>query len=113
MIKSLLSIVLAVFVTVASASIDVNKASRAELETIKGIGPAVAGRMLDERSKSAFKDWPDLMTRVKGVGEGNAAKFSSEGLTVNGAAFAAAAPAAKPEAKPGKPAKTAPVNEKK
>ena len=41
-----------------------------------------------------FKDWTDLIDRVKGLGEGNAAKFSTEGLTVNGAAFKGAAAAA-------------------
>jgi competence protein ComEA len=42
---------------------------------------------LKERSKGNFKDWPDLMQRVNGVGEKSAAKFSSEGLTVSGNAF--------------------------
>ena len=88
--------------------------SQAELETVKGIGPAIAGKMLDERKKSPFKDWADMVARVKGVGEGNAAKFSTEGLTVNGQAFnkSAAAPAAaktadKPAATENKPAAAA------
>jgi competence protein ComEA len=73
--------------TGAHAAVDVNKADQAALETVKGIGPGVSTRILDERKKSPFKDWPDLVDRVKGVGEGNAARFSKEGLTVNGAVF--------------------------
>jgi competence protein ComEA len=77
---------------VASAfALDVNKATPAELEAVKGIGPGLATKIMAERQKSSFKDWQDLVIRVNGVGEHNAAKFSTEGLTVNGAAFAGAA----------------------
>ena len=112
MIKHLLSVLFAVLLslgaTTAFAAVDANKATQAELETIKGIGPAVSGKILDERKKGNFKDWPDLVERVKGVGDGNAAKFSTEGLTVNGQGFkGAAAPAAKADAKPAKADKTA------
>ena len=92
MLKKLLAIVLALFAAaVFAASADVNKASQAELEAIKGIGPGIATKILDERKKGSFKDWGDLIERVKGVGEANAAKFSADGLTVNGTAFKAAA----------------------
>ena len=105
MIKKILAAMLALFAAAAFAAVDVNKATQAELEAVKGIGPAISVKILDERKKGSFKDWQDLVVRVKGVGEGNAAKFSSEGLTVNGAAFAgapakAAVPAAKKEDKP-------------
>ena len=90
MIKKILAAMLALFAAVAFAAVDVNKATQAELEAIKGIGPAIAGKILDERKKSSFKDWNDMVERVKGVGEGNAAKVSAAGLTVNGAAFAGA-----------------------
>ena len=99
MIKKILAAMLALFAAVAFAAVDANKATQAELEGVKGIGPVLAGKILDERKKGEFKDWQDMVTRVKGVGENNSAKFSTEGLTVNGAAFAgapakAAAPAA-------------------
>lgn len=98
MFKQLIAAVLGLFVAaVFAASVDVNKATVAELESIKGVGPGIATKILDERKKASFKDWGDLVDRVKGIGEGNAAKFSTAGLTVNGAAFkpTAAAPAAK------------------
>lgn len=69
------------------AGVDVNQASAAELDGIKGIGPGVSSRILDERGKGNFKDWADLIARVKGIGTGNAVRLSSEGLTVGGASF--------------------------
>ena len=100
MLKHLVAALLALFAAVAFAAVDANKATLAELESIKGIGPTIAGKILDERKKGAFKDWNDMVDRVKGVGEGNSAKFSAEGLTVNGAAFKGAPVAAKKDDKP-------------
>jgi competence protein ComEA len=104
MFKSLMAMCLALFTSLAFAAVDINKGDQAALESVKGIGPAMSGRLLDERKKSPFKDWPDVISRVKGIGEGNAAKFSENGLTVNGEAYKAAAPkvadaAAKSDAK--------------
>jgi len=107
MLKKILAAILALSAALAFAAVDANKATQAELESVKGIGPAIATKIIDERKKGSFKDWQDMVDRVKGVGQGNAAKFSTEGLTVNGAAFAgapakpaAAKPAAKKEAAP-------------
>jgi competence protein ComEA len=96
MIKKLLAAVLALFAAAAFAAVDANTATQAELEAVKGIGPAISTKIIEERKKAPFKDWQDMVTRVKGVGEHNGAKFSTAGLTVNGAAFAGApaAPAA-------------------
>lgn len=87
----------------AFAAVDVNKADQATLESVKGIGPGVSTRILDERKKAPFKDWGDLVDRVKGVGEGNAARFSKEGLTVNGSAFTPGSLPPKADGKKGKP----------
>lgn len=103
MLKKLLCAVAFVWAAVASAAVDVNKATAAELDGIKGIGPSLSGKILDERKKSNFKDWPDFISRVKGMGDKNAAKFSSEGLTVNGASLKGNAPAAAPAAKAAAP----------
>ena len=105
MLKKILAIVAMLYASMAFAAVDVNKATAAELDGIKGIGPAISTKIIDERKKGNFKDWTDFIERVKGVGDGNAAKFSSEGLTVNGSGFkgaaaAPAAPAAKADAKP-------------
>lgn len=80
---------------IALAAVEVNKANEAELTSIKGIGPVMSARILEERKASAFKDWPDFIARVKGVGEPTAAKFSGDGLTVNGSSYKGAKPDAK------------------
>ncbi len=95
MLKKILAAVAMLSAVACFAAVDVNKASAAELDSIKGIGPGASTKILDERKKGAFKDWNDLVERVKGVGESNAAKFSGEGMTVNGETFKAAAPTAK------------------
>ena len=112
MLKKILCTIALVWAAVASAAVDVNKATAAELDSVKGIGPSLSGKILDERKKSTFKDWADFISRVKGMGDKNAAKFSSEGLTVNGAGFKGDAPAAAPAAKapaPATPAANAPA----
>lgn len=95
MLKKILAVVAMLYAAACFAAVDVNKATAAELDGIKGIGPGISTKILDERKKGSFKDWTDFVDRVKGVGEGNAAKFSAEGLTVNGQGFKGAAPAAK------------------
>ena len=94
MLKKILAIVAMLYATTSFAAVDVNKASSSELDGIKGIGPAISSKILDERKKGNFKDWNDFIERVKGIGEGNGAKFSAEGMTVNGASYKGAAPAA-------------------
>lgn len=106
MIRNFIALLLAVFALGAYAAVDVNQASRAELETVKGIGPGLSGKILQARQSASFKDWNDLVERVGGVGPGNAARFSQAGLTVAGAAYGGQAAAAKP-VKATKTAKTA------
>ncbi len=106
MFRFLAAIILAAFAFAAQAAVDANKASQAELETIKGIGPGLSGKILDARKAGAFKDWNDLVERVGGVGPGNAARFSQAGLTVNNATYNAA-PVAVAEKSPRKAAKPA------
>ena len=113
MFKKILAVVVMLYAAVAFAAVDVNKATAAELDGIKGIGPGISTKILDERKKGNFKDWNDFIERVKGVGEGNAAKFSAEGVTVGGAAYkpaaAPAAPVAKKDDKPAVAARAAPA----
>jgi competence protein ComEA len=113
MIKKL---ILAVATLVASmsfafAQVDVNKADAAALDSVKGVGPAMSKKIIDERTKGGdFKDWADFQKRVKGVGEKNGTKLSEAGLQVNGKSKEGAAMAAKPgDAKTAetKPAKSA------
>ncbi len=107
MIRNFIAMLLAVFALNAFAAVDANQASRAELETVKGIGPGLSAKILDARKAGNFKSWDDLVDRVGGVGPGNAARFSQAGLTVGGAAFDGQAAPAKQgkEPKDGKAAK--------
>ena len=95
--KKILVILAMLYAAASFAAVDVNKATAAELDGIKGIGPAISGKIIDERKKGPYKDWQDFIDRVKGVGEKNAAKFSEEGLTVNGGSFKGAAVTKKDE----------------
>lgn len=96
--KKILAVLAMLYAAASFAAVDVNKATAAELDSVKGIGPSISSKIMDERKKGSFKDWNDFIARVKGVGEVNAAKFSAEGLTVNGNSLKGAA-ATKKEAK--------------
>ncbi|PPD29188.1 MAG: hypothetical protein CTY21_12840 [Methylomonas sp.] len=87
MFKKALATLVALAATVAMAAVDVNEATVADLDSIKGIGPGTSAKILEERKSAKFKDWDDFIQRVSGIGDKRAAKLSDEGLTVNGAAF--------------------------
>ncbi len=87
MFKKLCALLALVVAQAATAAVDVNKATAADLDGLSGIGPATSKLILSERKKSEFKDWPDLMKRVKGIGEARAAKLSEAGLTVGGVSY--------------------------
>ncbi len=87
MIRNILVAALATLAFNAFAAVEANQASVAELESVKGIGPGLSGRIVEARKAGSFKNWSDFVERVPGVGSGNAARFSSNGLTVAGAAF--------------------------
>lgn len=95
MLKKILALLAMLYAAASFAAVDVNKATAVELDGIKGVGPGISGKILDERKKGGnFKDWNDFIERVKGIGEANATKFSAEGMTVNGTGYSGAAPAA-------------------
>lgn len=51
-----------------AARVDVNRATREELEALPGIGPALAGRIIEARgARSAFRR-PEELTAVRGIG---------------------------------------------
>lgn len=91
MLKKILTVFTLLYAAATFAAVDANQASAAELDSIKGIVPGLSGKIMDERKKAPFKDWNDLIGRVNGVGATSAAKYSDQGLTVNGSAFSGAA----------------------
>jgi competence protein ComEA len=67
----------------AFAAVDVNTANEDALRSIKGIGPAKAKSILDERSAHGpFKDASDLGKRVKGLGGHTVERLQAEGLAI-------------------------------
>ncbi|MDP1686149.1 helix-hairpin-helix domain-containing protein [Hydrogenophaga sp.] len=108
MFKKTIASLLALLAAASFAAVDINKATVADLDSIKGIGPSTSARMLDQRKTAPFKDWADLIQRVPGIGDKRAAKLSAQGLTVNGDAFKPAdKPAAEKKAADKKPAAAA------
>ncbi|CAH2790562.1 MAG: DNA uptake protein and related DNA-binding proteins [uncultured Caballeronia sp.] len=76
----------------AFAAVDVNTANADALRGIKGIGPAKAKAILDERqAHGPFKDASDLSTRVKGQGGKTVQRLEAEGLSIGAAPKTAAA----------------------
>ena len=102
MIKKILASLLALMAAVAWAAVDVNTATVADLDSIKGIGPGTSSKLLEERKASPFKNWTDMIQRVPGIGDKRAAKLSSEGLTVNGEAYKPVASQSEEKKKPAK-----------
>jgi competence protein ComEA len=84
MIRKLLALValLAAFGQ-AFGAVDVNTANVDALRGIKGIGPARAKAILDERNAHGpYKDASDLGKRVKGLGGHTVERLQAEGLSV-------------------------------
>jgi competence protein ComEA len=73
--------------------IDINTADQAELEMLKGVGPQLSEAILVARRERPFRDWADLMARLKGIGPVRAGKLSAAGLTVGEQAWPPAATA--------------------
>lgn len=100
MLKKILAVLALLYAAASFAAVDVNKATAAELDGVKGVGPTTSKAIIDERKKNGdFKNWDDFISRTKGIGENKAAALSKEGLRVNGATYRkAAAKADKKEA---------------
>jgi competence protein ComEA len=89
------------FVSVAFAAVNLNSATKEELDAVKGIGPVKAQAIVDYRQKNgSFKSVDDLKN-VKGFGEKSVAKIKAD-LSVSGASTAPKKADAKTEDKPAK-----------
>lgn len=90
MFKRIVAGALALVTSLSMAAVDVNKASVADLDSIKGIGPGTSAKVIKAREQATFKDWSDLIQRVGGIGPKKAAQLSDNGLTVNGQTYGGA-----------------------
>ena len=65
-----------------AVALDVNQASEAELDGLRGIGPPFTRRLKAAHAQQPFQDCTDLMQRVSGMGPRVAQSLSDQGLTV-------------------------------
>lgn len=92
----------ALLLPLAVSALELNVASRAQLEQLDGIGVVLAEQILVERGKAPFADWSDLRKRVKGIGAKRIRQWQAQGVTVgdeHGAAQATAVPPPKEQGK--------------
>ena len=77
--KLLVGLILFVFSAISAyAAVNLNTATQAELEAVKGIGPSKAKAIITYREKNGgFKSVDDL-ANVKGFGKKSAAKMKGE-----------------------------------
>ena len=63
-------------------SVEINTATDEQLQSLKGIGPAMSGRILAERARGPFSSLADFDERVKGVGTITLRRWVTDGLVL-------------------------------
>lgn len=104
--RLLLALGLALGPAIALGAININTATKDELVALPGIGPAKAQAIVDHRkAHGPFKTVEDLKD-VKGIGAKRFEQLKPD-LAVSGPSVAAKPAAAKPDAKPAAPSRSA------
>ena len=60
------------------ARVDLNRAGREQLESLPGIGPALATRIIEDRSENGPFATPEAITRIRGIGARSFARFQEQ-----------------------------------
>lgn len=71
----------------AQALVELNTATEAQLDGVRGIGPALSTSMLAARNQRAFDSWADVHRRVPGLQIRKLRALSDAGLRVQGTPF--------------------------
>ena len=91
--RGLFALAVALALPVLAWALEINDATRAELERLDGVGVATATRILEERERGgAFRDWADLAARVPGLRGRNLERLKREPRLTVGGQPATAAP---------------------
>jgi competence protein ComEA len=77
-------------VSAGASALDIQQATEAELDSLRGLGPSLTAKVLAARAEKPFDSWADLMQRVNGIREAMAQRLSDQGLTVQGLAYKSA-----------------------
>jgi len=102
--RLLVALVLFVVSSFVLAAVNINTATKEQLDALPGIGPVKAQAIIDYRNANGPFKTPDDIMKVKGIKEGEFAKIKDQ-IAVSGAT-AAAAPAKAEAAKTPAPAAT-------
>ncbi len=90
--RFLLLLVALLLSSVALAAVNINTATKEELDALPGIGPVKAQAIIDYRNANGPFKTPEDIMKVKGIKEGEFSKLKGE-ISVSGASAARAAPA--------------------
>jgi predicted DNA-binding helix-hairpin-helix protein len=63
-------------------AVEINTATDEQLQSLRGIGPAMAARIIAERARAPFSSLADLDERVKGVGTITLRRWVTDGLVL-------------------------------
>ena len=77
----------------SQAQVDIHGSTEALHDGIRSVGPATTQRTLQKRKRQPFKDWEDLVARVRRIGAVSAARYFDQGFTVIGQPYARSHPA--------------------
>ena len=74
----------ALLLVAAAGAVDLNTASRAELERLDGFGVATAAQVIAAREQRPFADWNDFSRRIKGIKAQRLEQLRRQGATIQG-----------------------------
>src|SRR5215468_11909086 len=89
--RLVLLLVTLLFSVFALAAVNINTATKEELDALPGIGPVKAQAIVDYRTKNGPFKTPEDIMKVSGIKEGEFAKLKGL-ISVSGATTAPAAP---------------------